>query len=62
LLSQPRSNGGLRLGTIGTSALCLAAILGLVTYVATGRGVADTAAADLAPLPVEATAHDRAAA
>ena len=32
LLSQPVSNGGLGLGTVGTSALFLAVILGLVTY------------------------------
>lgn len=30
LLSQPRSNGGLGLGTVGTSALFLAVILGLI--------------------------------
>ncbi len=31
-LSQPANNGGLGLGTVGTSALFLVAILGLVTY------------------------------
>lgn len=33
-LSQPHSAGGLGLGTIGTSALFLSAILGLVVYLA----------------------------
>ncbi|MBA2699945.1 MAG: hypothetical protein H0U61_14450 [Nocardioidaceae bacterium] len=33
-LSQPHSNGGLGLGTTGTSALFLTTILGLVTYLA----------------------------
>jgi uncharacterized membrane-anchored protein len=32
LLSQPASNGGLGLGTVGTSALFLTVILGLVVY------------------------------
>ena len=32
LLSQPTSNGGLGLGTVGTSAIFLAVILGLVSY------------------------------
>ena len=32
LLSQPTSNGGLGLGTVGTSALFLAVILGLIVY------------------------------
>jgi len=32
LLSQPKSNGGLALGTTGTSALFLVTILGLVSY------------------------------
>ena len=32
LLSQPKSNGGLGLGTVGTSAIFLAVILGLVVY------------------------------
>lgn len=32
LLSQPASNGGLGLGTVGTSALFLVVILGLVVY------------------------------
>ena len=31
-LSQPAANGGLGLGTVGTSAIFLAAILGLVSY------------------------------
>jgi uncharacterized membrane-anchored protein len=31
-LSQPKADGGLALGTVGTSALFLTAILGLVTY------------------------------
>ena len=43
-LSQPRADGGLGLGTIGTSALFLAAILGLVTYLTvTRRDVANAA-------------------
>jgi len=33
-LSQPKSNGGLALGTVGTSAIFLVVILGLVTYLA----------------------------
>jgi len=42
LLSQPRSNGGLGLGTTGTSALFLVAILGLVIYLSmTKKDVAD---------------------
>lgn len=42
LLSQPRSNGGLGLGTTGTSALFLVAILGLVIYLTiTKKDVAD---------------------
>lgn len=36
-LSQPRSEGGLGLGTVGTSALFLAAILGLVIYLTVTR-------------------------
>lgn len=32
LLSQPTSNGGLGLGTVGTSAIFLAVILALVIY------------------------------
>lgn len=32
LLSQPASNGGLGLGTVGTSAIFLAIILGIVIY------------------------------
>ncbi len=32
LLSQPRADGGLGLGTFGTSGLFLAIILGLVIY------------------------------
>ena len=32
LLSQPTSNGGLGLGTVGTSALFLVVILGLIVY------------------------------
>ena len=36
-LSQPRADGGLGLGTIGTSALFLAAILGLVVYLTVTR-------------------------
>jgi uncharacterized membrane-anchored protein len=39
LLSQPRSDGGLGLGTIVTSLIFLAAILGMVVYLTvTGRG------------------------
>jgi uncharacterized membrane-anchored protein len=37
LLSQARADGGLGLGTVGTSALFLTAILGLVSYLATTR-------------------------
>lgn len=37
LLSQPLANGGLGLGTTGTSALFLAAIVGLVAYLTFGR-------------------------
>jgi len=36
-LSQPRSEGGLGLGTVGTSALFLTAILGLVIYLTVTR-------------------------
>jgi uncharacterized membrane-anchored protein len=36
-LSQPHGNGGLGLGTTGTSALFLATILGLVTYLSITR-------------------------
>jgi uncharacterized membrane-anchored protein len=36
-LSQPRSNGGVALGTVGTSALFLATILGLVAYLTVTR-------------------------
>jgi len=36
-LAQPRAIGGLGLGTVGTSALFLAAILGLVTYLTVTR-------------------------
>jgi len=36
-LSQPRGDGGLNLGTVGTSFLFLAAILGLVIYLALTR-------------------------
>ncbi|MFJ2645158.1 hypothetical protein ACIO1C_00225 [Streptomyces sp. NPDC087420] len=36
-LSQARSDGGLGLGTVGTSALFLAAILGLVSYLTVTR-------------------------
>jgi len=47
LLSQPRSNGGLGLGTTGTSALFLVAILGLVIYLSiTKKDVADTKTAN----------------
>ncbi len=46
LLSQPRDAGGLNLGTIGTSALFLSAILGLVIYMAVTKkdvsGMQDT--------------------
>lgn len=43
LLSQSRANGGLGLGTVGTSALFLAVILGMVTYLTiTRRDVAKT--------------------
>ena len=37
LLSQPRANGGLGLGTTGTSVLFLAIILGLVVFLSTGK-------------------------
>jgi uncharacterized membrane-anchored protein len=37
LLSQPTGNGGLGLGTVGTSALFLTAILSLVSYLARTR-------------------------
>jgi uncharacterized membrane-anchored protein len=37
LLSQPTGNGGLGLGTVGTSALFLTAILSLVSYLAITR-------------------------
>ena len=37
LLSQPVSNGGLGLGTVGTSALFLTVILGLVVYLTVSR-------------------------
>ena len=37
LLSQPRSAGGLGLGTVGTSALFLVTILGLVIYLSITR-------------------------
>lgn len=37
LLSQPKSNGGLGLGTIGTSALFLSVIIALVSYLAISR-------------------------
>jgi len=36
-LSQPRADGGLRLGTVGTSALFLVAIAGLVAYLSFTR-------------------------
>ncbi|WP_238165472.1 hypothetical protein [Kribbella caucasensis] len=36
-LSQPRDDGGLGLGTTGTSALFLIAILALVTYLTVTR-------------------------
>ena len=36
-LSQPTANGGLGLGAVGTSAILLAVILALVTYLTTGR-------------------------
>ena len=36
-LSQPCSDGGLGLGTVGTSALFLAVILGLVVYLTVSR-------------------------
>jgi uncharacterized membrane-anchored protein len=36
-LSQPRSDGGMGLGTVGTSALFLAAIVGLVAYLTMSR-------------------------
>jgi uncharacterized membrane-anchored protein len=36
-LSQPRENGGLGLGTVGTSGLFLVAILGLVVYLTVTR-------------------------
>lgn len=45
-LSQPRANGGLGVGTLGTSALFLATILALVTYLT--RTHSDQAAASLA--------------
>jgi uncharacterized membrane-anchored protein len=45
LLSQPRDAGGLGLGTTGTSALFLSAILALVSYLAISRRDATTAAA-----------------
>lgn len=38
LLSQPASNGGLGLGTVGTSVIFLATILGLVTYMTITQG------------------------
>jgi uncharacterized membrane-anchored protein len=37
LLSQPHGNGGIGLGTVGTSAIFLTAILGLVTFLAITR-------------------------
>jgi len=46
-LSQPRANGGLGLGTIGTSALFLATILGLVIYLTVTRRDVATAAATI---------------
>jgi uncharacterized membrane-anchored protein len=46
-LSQARSNGDLGLGTTGTSALFLTAILGLVSYLAVTRR--DVAAVERAP-------------
>lgn len=45
-LSQPRADGGLGLGTVGTSALFLAAIAGLVAYLSITRvDVIETASA-----------------
>ncbi|GAC1434275.1 MAG: membrane protein [Solirubrobacteraceae bacterium] len=44
LMSQPKSDGGLGLGTTGTSLIFLAAILGLVSYLSiTRRDAAETA-------------------
>jgi uncharacterized membrane-anchored protein len=43
LLSQPGSSGGLGLGTVGTSALFLTAILSLVSYLAVTRRDVTTA-------------------
>jgi uncharacterized membrane-anchored protein len=37
LMSQPRSNGGLQLGTTGTSVIFLATILALVVYLTITR-------------------------
>jgi uncharacterized membrane-anchored protein len=37
LLSQPVSNGGLGLGTVGTSALFLGVILSLVAYLSVSK-------------------------
>ncbi|WP_405792254.1 hypothetical protein [Streptomyces sp. NBC_01506] len=48
-LSQPRADGGLNLGAVGTSVLFLAVILGLVLYLARTKR-------DVAPVPVEASA------
>lgn len=47
-LSQPTTNGGLGLGTVGTSALFLVTILGLVTYLTITKRDTSTSAA-LAP-------------
>ena len=43
--SQPKDDGGLALGTVGTSALFLAAILGLVVYLTVTRRDAPSAGA-----------------
>jgi hypothetical protein len=51
-LSQPPEIGGLGLGTIGTSALFLLIILGLVSYLAVTRRDVDTAPAATLPPPM----------
>ncbi|WP_127128713.1 hypothetical protein [Georgenia sp. SYP-B2076] len=48
LLSQPRTEGGLGLGTVGTSALFLLVILGVVIYLSVSRR-------DLAVVPAESS-------
>ncbi|MFJ2442689.1 hypothetical protein ACIOWG_20035 [Streptomyces sp. NPDC087658] len=53
-LSQPRANGGLGLGTVGTSGLFLAVILGLVVYLARTRKDVAHRGADRVILPEDA--------